>query len=75
VDAGSATLWNAAEPLGLLNYEEKFCSYSVVVTGLKKNFQYKWKLTVDNAWKENYGKSKFIIILKSYYNANSFIEY
>jgi hypothetical protein len=57
VDAGSATLWNAAEPLGLLKYEEKVCAYSVVVTGLKKNFQYKWKLTVDNAWKENYGNN------------------
>ncbi|RNA38528.1 Alpha catalytic domain containing [Brachionus plicatilis] len=55
IDAGADVLWNGAEPKGLMIYEEKFCVYSLVLTGLKPNFQYSWKATIDNSFKENYG--------------------
>lgn len=55
VDAGSSAIWNGAEPKGLMVFEQKLCLYTLVITGLKKNFQYKWKVTIDNAFKENYG--------------------
>lgn len=55
IDAGSPTLWNAAEPKGLLTFDENRCEYDVVVTGLKNSFSYKWKLVTNNAWAENYG--------------------
>lgn len=60
VDAGSAKNWDAAEPLGLLTYDQDICAYVVVVKGLKESFDYKWKITIDNAWKENYGRYKYL---------------
>ena len=56
IDAGSLALWDAAEPLGLMTFDEKLCSYTLVITGLKKNYEYKWKLTMNNKWAENYGE-------------------
>jgi hypothetical protein len=55
IDAGSKTLWNGAEPLGLMTFDENYCSYTLVLKNLKKNFAYKWKTTLDNSFKENYG--------------------
>ena len=55
VDAGSPKLWDGAEPLGLMTFDEQTCSYTLVVSGLKKNFSYKWKVTTNNMWVENYG--------------------
>lgn len=31
------------------------CVYTLAVGGLTPNNLYKWKVTLDNAWKENYG--------------------
>jgi len=50
-------LWDGAEPLGLMTFDEKICSYTLVLLGLKKNYEYKWKLTMNNKWQENYGCS------------------
>ena len=55
IDAGSLALWDGAEPLGLMTFEEKLCSYTLVLKGLKKNYEYKWKVTMNNKWQENYG--------------------
>lgn len=57
IDAGSATIWNGAEPRGLLNFEEKICSYTLILLNLKPNKDYKWKITIDDSFKENYGCS------------------
>ena len=45
-DAGSQSIWDPKEPLGLLTYEENICSYTLSVHNLKKNHEYFWK--VDN---------------------------
>ena len=54
-DAGSATEWNAAEPLGLLKFDERHCVYTLVISGLRPAKPYKWKVTADSAWSTNYG--------------------
>lgn len=65
-DAGSSVIWAANEPLGLLTYDQNFCKYAVVVVGLKPNFSYKWKATVDNSFAENYGNLlKTFLVIKS----------
>ena len=55
VELGSLKSWDAAEPLGLLTYDQDVCAYVLVVKGLKPSFEYKFKVTIDNSWKENYG--------------------
>lgn len=50
-------IWNAAEPLGLMTYDDQTCLFSVSVANLKPNFQYKWKVVIGNTWTENYGCS------------------
>jgi alpha-amylase len=57
LDAGSGPIWNGAEPLGLMTLEAGTCNYVVIVKGLKPNTSYKWKVTINNAWAENYGCS------------------
>ena len=55
MDAGAAKIWDGAEPLGLMTFDEQICSYTLVIVGLKRSFDYKWKVTVNNLWAENYG--------------------
>ena len=55
MDVGSSKLWDGAEPKGLMTFDEQTCSYILVMTGLKPSFSYKWKVTVNNMWVENYG--------------------
>ena len=55
IDAGSTALWLADEPRGLMIYNERICKYELSIVGLQKNFNYKWKITIDNSFKENYG--------------------
>lgn len=55
VDAGSVKEWDAAEPLGLLIFDEQKCIYTLAIAGLKPSKSYKWKVTVDNAWNLNFG--------------------
>lgn len=57
IDAGSAELWAANEPRGLMTFDQRACMYVLAVVGLKSNFNYKWKITIDNSFKENYGCS------------------
>jgi hypothetical protein len=52
--AGSA-VWNAAQPNGLLTFDLNTCEYYLVVLDLKPKAEYAWKVTVNNAWSENYG--------------------
>ena len=55
VELGSAKNWDASEPKGLLTFDQKLCQYTLVLLGLKKSADYRWKMTVNNDWKENYG--------------------
>jgi hypothetical protein len=55
IDAGSATNWNAADSKGLMEFDETSCIYILVLTGLKKSFQYSWKVSINDAWVESYG--------------------
>jgi hypothetical protein len=64
IDAGSTALWDGAEPLGLMTFDEKLCSYTLVLLGLKKNYEYKWKLTMNNKWQVIGNLEILIIILK-----------
>ena len=54
--AGSE-IWDPAQPNGLLVYDANVCKYELVIDGLKPKFEYRWKVTVNNAWIENYGCS------------------
>ena len=49
--------FDAADPLGLMTFNEEECFHSVVFSNLQPNTQYKWKVTIGNSWKENYGCS------------------
>ena len=57
IDAGSFIgNWSANEPLGLMTYDKKFCLYTLTLIRLRPNFEYKWKIIINNSFKENYGK-------------------
>jgi alpha-amylase len=47
--------WMPDQPLGLMTYDTKRCIYINVVKGLKPKFQYSWKVSINNEWKESYG--------------------
>lgn len=64
IDAGSTALWLANEPFGLMTFDQRSCLYELVITNIKPNFKYLWKVTVDNSFKENYG---FLFIILSRY--------
>lgn len=48
-------VWDPAQPNGLFDYDANLCKYTLVMTGLKPKFEYRWKVTVDNSWAVNYG--------------------
>jgi hypothetical protein len=43
-DWTSLPQWNAAEPLGLMKFDEEKCVYTLAVGGLRPNTVYKWKV-------------------------------
>jgi hypothetical protein len=45
---------NAAELIGLMEYDSLKCVHIKVLTGLIKNFEYNWKVAINNLWAENY---------------------
>jgi hypothetical protein len=58
IDAGSTILWAANETRGLMTFDFNTCYYELVLVGLKRNFQYNWKVTINNAFTENYGMKR-----------------
>jgi len=46
--------WQATEPRGLMVLGDD-CKYTLVIKNLKPSTAYKWKVTIDNLWAENYG--------------------
>lgn len=42
----SSPAWNAADPNGLLKFDETSCLYTLAVGGLKPNTQYAWKVKI-----------------------------
>ncbi|CAF1006803.1 unnamed protein product, partial [Didymodactylos carnosus] len=55
---GSAANWIATDPNSLMSADPNDCLYSLILTGLKPNTEYQWKVAMDNAWGENYGCGK-----------------
>lgn len=62
VDAGSQNLWLASEPLGLMTFDEGECNYNLVIKGINASTNYKWKVTIDNSFAENYGNYDFFCL-------------
>ena len=44
IDSGAPKNWDAAQPNGLLTYDQNICTYVLVMKGLKESFDYKWKV-------------------------------
>ncbi len=38
-----------------MEYDSLKCVHIKVLTGLIKNFEYNWKVAINNLWAENYG--------------------
>ena len=38
-----------------MKYDLNICKYTLVILGMKKSYSYKWKITINNQWKESYG--------------------
>ena len=55
IHLGSAKNWEANEQNGLFTFDQNVCAYTLVLLGLKPSFDYTWKVTANNDWKENYG--------------------
>jgi hypothetical protein len=44
--SNSGLEWNAAEPTGLMTFQAEKCDYSVVLTGLRPNYAFEWKVSL-----------------------------
>ena len=43
-DWSPAPIWNAAEPLGLMRFDQSECIYTLTLGGLRPDTAYKWKV-------------------------------
>jgi hypothetical protein len=59
IDAGGTTNFNSSDPNGLMEFNESFCSYSLIIKKLKKDFIYKWRVSIVNLISSNYGCNGF----------------
>ena len=59
IDAGGRSNFNSSDPNGLMEFNESFCSYSLIIKKLKKDFIYKWRVSIVNLISSNYGCNGF----------------
>jgi len=57
--------WDALDSHGRMSFNAAKCVYTLAVGGLVPNNIYKWKVTINNSWKENYGCGTADCIFKS----------